>query len=48
MTGNINAKSSPKGVEEEDERGRYLREWFGALSMVVLNDGKVPTFVRDS
>lgn len=42
----MNTKSLAWGEDVENEKGRYMGQWVGALSIVVLNDGKVPIFVR--
>lgn len=46
IIGDINAKSPLWGSPHEDRRGEYWCEWLAALDLVVVNDGKLPTFIR--
>ncbi|KAK9722571.1 Endonuclease-reverse transcriptase [Popillia japonica] len=46
ILGDINAKSSQWGAPQTDNKGEYWQEWIHTRDMVVLNDGKEPTFVR--
>ncbi|KAK9744246.1 Endonuclease-reverse transcriptase [Popillia japonica] len=46
ILGDINAKSPQWGAPKTDNKGEYWQEWIHTLDMVVLNDGKEPTFVK--
>ena len=47
MAGDFNAKAIEWGSTVEDGRGVELAEWMSGLSIVVLNRGGRPTFVRN-
>ena len=46
ITGDFNAKSPEWGGPVEDDRGTKMSQWLATLGLVVLNDGRVPTFRR--
>ncbi|KAK9704620.1 Endonuclease-reverse transcriptase [Popillia japonica] len=46
IRGDINAKSPQWGEPKTNNKGEHWQEWIPTLHMVVLNDGKEPTFVR--
>lgn len=46
IAGDFNAKSPAWGSQHEDARGEIMQNWISSLDLLVLNDGKVPTFTR--
>lgn len=44
--GDFNAKSKAWGSIKEDTRGLLLREWIESLDLLVLSEGRKPTFSR--
>lgn len=44
--GDFNAKSRTWGSRLNDERGKHLLEWAANNDLVILNDGRHPTFSR--
>lgn len=46
IMGDINARSPLCGSPGQDKRGEYWSEWLAMFNLVVLNDGRKPTFFR--
>lgn len=46
ITGDINAKSPAWGAPAMDKKGEYWMDWIASARILVVNDGKIPTFVR--
>lgn len=46
ITGDFNAKAPEWGHERTDRRGNEVCEWLAAENLHLMNDGKIPTFVR--
>lgn len=44
--GDFNSKATAWGHNFTDRRGEYLMDWIAEKDLYVLNDGKIPTFVR--
>ena len=46
ITGDFNAHSVVWGSSATNKRGEILLDWVAANALVILNDGKSPTFIR--
>lgn len=44
ISGDFNAKSPGWGSQRMDSRGHVIEEWIAEHGLVILNDGKVPTY----
>lgn len=47
VAGDFNAKSPSWGCPRQDRRGRLLESWADSLGLALLNEGTVPTCVRE-
>jgi Reverse transcriptase (RNA-dependent DNA polymerase). len=46
ILGDFNVKSPLWGSPVWDVRGKYWCEWVAAMNLIVINDGKIPTWTR--
>lgn len=46
ITGDFNSKAPAWGNKILDKRGEKMSEWLAEMDFTVINEGKIPTFVR--